>query len=174
MKKQRELLYYDHPCLRKKCAEVKEITPEIEEIIADLIRVCSKHNGAGLSAPQIGEPIRIFISCVDSKDGEGFMVPPRAFINPKVEIIGDEEETTLEGCISIPKIYESITRPYRVRVTAMGADEKMFTEESLGYRARNILHENDHLNGVLVIDRTAPHRKKMLKHQLKKIAKKYN
>lgn len=170
----RRLLYYNHLVLRKKSLPVSEITDEVKHIVHDLIRICSEHNGAGLSACQIGEPIRVFISCVDSKDGVGFMTAPRIFINPKLEVLGGERETTLEGCLSVPGVYEEIERPYRIRVTALDLEGKEFIEESLGYRARNICHEIDHLNGVLFFDHLSPQRRKMLQHQLKRINKTYN
>ncbi|MDN3507294.1 MAG: peptide deformylase [Simkaniaceae bacterium] len=176
MGSERKLVYYGHPALRIHAEPIDEITDEIKEIAADLLRVFKSLNAAGLAAHQIGEPIRMFICAVDSResDGVGFMVPPKIFINPKIEILGDETHTDLEGCLSIPNLYEPVSRPYRIRTTALDIDGNEFTEESFGYRARNILHENDHLNGVLHIDRLSPIRKKQIAPQLKKIKKKFN
>ena len=176
MGKERKLVYYGHPALRTSAPPIEEITDEVRQIAADLLRVFNSHNAAGIASHQIGEPIRMFIVAVDSResDGVGFMVEPKFFINPKIEILGDETRTELEGCISIPNLWESVTRPYRIRITALDLDGNEFTEESFGYRARNTLHENDHLNGVLHIDRISPIRKKQITPLLKKIKKKHN
>ena len=173
---QRTLIYYGNPILRQKAKPVGKITDEIHDIISDMKRVMKEHNAAGLCAPQVAESLRMFLVSVDSResDGVGFMTPPKVFINPKIEIIGDETETTPEGCISIPHVHEDVTRPFRIKVTATGIDGKIFTEESFGYRARCALHENDHLNGVLSIDRTSSKRRKQIAPLLKKIKKKYS
>lgn len=172
----RKLIYYGNPLLRQKCQPVETIDANVRDIVSDMLRIVHEHDGAGLSAPQVGELLRIFVTRVDSdeKTGEGFFTPPRVCINPKIEIIGDEAETTLEGCLSVPKVYEDVTRPYRVRLTAIDLDGKEFTEEAFGYRARNIIHENDHLNGVLHIDRLAPRRKQQIAPILKRIKKKFS
>lgn len=172
----RSLIHYGNPLLRQKSLPVAEIDDHVRDIVDDILRALRERNGAGLCAPQIGELLRIFVVQVDSdeEDGTGFMTPPLVCINPTIEIIGDEYETTLEGCLSIPKVYEEVERPYRVRLTAMDLDGKTFTEEAFGYRARCMLHENDHLNGVLFIDRIGQKRKKQIAPLLKKIKKKFS
>ena len=176
MGKERKLVYYGHPALRVKADPIEEITDEVRELADDMLRVFNSHNAAGIAAHQLGVPMRMFICAVDSResDGVGFMVPPKFFINPKIEIITDETRTELEGCISIPNLWEPVERPYRIRTTATDINGETFTEESFGYRARNILHENDHLNGVLHIDRIPPHRKSQITPLLKKIKKKFS
>jgi peptide deformylase len=103
----RKLVYYGNPILRQKCAPVEEIDDNVRNIIGDILRILKEHNGAGLCAPQVGEALRMFVVQVDSTDddGVGFFTPPLICINPTVEVVGDESETTTEGCLSIPKVY---------------------------------------------------------------------
>lgn len=171
----RQLIYYGNPLLRQKSLPVEAIDDTTRDVVADILRLLKKHDGAGLCAPQVGELLRIFVVRVDSDEetGEGFFTEPLICINPTIEIIGDEVETSTEGCLSIPKVYEEVTRPYRVRLTATDLDGKEFTEEAFGYRARAILHENDHLNGVLHIDRINAKRKNQIAPILKRIKKKF-
>lgn len=173
--KKLKLHYYGQPELRLKAEPVEEINDEIRDIIHSMIACMHEHNGIGLAAPQVGISKRIFIQSVRGIDENGYPIygAPKVYINPKISIIGDEEWTDSEGCLSLPKIYEDVTRPYKVRVEALNELGEFFTEDLEGWMARPVLHENDHLNGVLFIDRIHPQRKKALAHQLKKIKKKF-
>ena len=77
----------------------------------------------------------------------------RVFINPKILSYSDEIVTLSEGCVSIPKLYGHVTRPLKIVVEAMDLEGKTFTQEFFDYEARCIMHENDHINGKLFIDR---------------------
>ncbi len=171
-----ELCYFGNPVLRQKASEVAEVNDEIKELIGEMIRLMKKYNGMGIAAPQIGVSKRVFIHTVRGIGEDGYPVygSPKVYINPKITVVGDEEWTEGEGCLSLPKIYEDVTRPYKIKVEALDEDGKAFEEEVDGWLARPVLHENDHLNGVLFIDRILPHRKKLLAPQLKKIKKKFS
>jgi peptide deformylase len=171
------LIYYGHPGLRKKCAEIEEITDDIRQIAQDLIETVLAQDGAGLAAPQIGEYIRMFVIRYDNgMDDEGWPIlcPPKIYINPKLSKPSSEIITHGEGCLSIPGIYEEVSRPLTITVEAMDLDGNIFVEETTGWRARDIMHENDHLNGALFIDRIHPNKRKKIEPDLKEIKKKYN
>ena len=173
----RDLLYYGHEGLRKKCEEVTEITDEIRQLAQDLIETVLDKDGAGLAAPQIGYYVRVFVSRYENgADSEGWPIlcPPKIYINPKLSKPSAEMDNHGEGCLSIPGIYEKVTRPISIEVEAMDLDGKIFTETATGWRARNLMHENDHLNGVLFIDRIHPNRRKKIDPALRDIKKKYN
>ena len=173
----KNLLYYGHPGLRKKCDEVTEITDEIKQIAQDLIETVLEKDGAGLAAPQIGYLVRIFVSRYENgADGEGWPIlcPPKIYINPKLSNPSTSMHTHAEGCLSIPGVYEEVTRPSEIDIEAMDLDGKIFTERATGWRAKNIMHENDHINGVLFIDRIDPKQRKKIEPSLRDLKKKYN
>lgn len=173
----RDLIYYGHPGLRKKCEEIKEITDEVRQLAQDLIDTVQHKQGAGLAAPQIGVYLRMFVSCYDNgADEEGWpiMSPPQIYINPVLKRPSQETYTHGEGCLSIPGLYEEVTRPAEIDVEAIDLEGNTFTEKTTGWRAKNIMHENDHLNGVLYIDRVDSKKRKKMESGLKAIKKKYN
>jgi len=102
-------------------------------------------HGIGIAAPQIGVPLRIAIMDVD----EAGIVT----IEPKIEWTSDEIEETTEGCLSVRGMYGMLDRPVEVRLTAVDVAGKKFTVAGDEYGAQCLLHETDHLNGVLYVDR---------------------
>lgn len=173
----RPLYYYGHPVLRQKCESVKEITDEIRQLVADMVETLNHENGAGLAAPQVGVPIRLFIlrDYIVAEDGHWTMTdPPTVYINPKILSPSQETDIDTEGCLSIPGVRGKVERPWRIKVEAMDLDGNIFTQEIEGYNARCRMHENDHLNGVLYIDRMDAKSKQKLESALREIKKKYN
>lgn len=172
----RQILYYGHPGLRKKCEPVQKVDETIKELIRDMIDTMYSVNGIGLSAPQIGVYLRVFVLTVTSLDRDGYPIygAPKAYINPTITVLDPKEWIDSEGCLSIPKMYEDVPRPTKIRIEALNEKGEPFVEELEGWMARPRLHENDHLNGVLFVDRILPHRRKLIEPQLKKIKKKYN
>ncbi len=173
----RDLVYYGHPALRTKCTEITEITEDIRQLAQDLIETSLEKDGAGLAAPQLGYTVRMFVSRYDNgADAEGWPIlcPPKLYINPKLSNPSKEMDTHGEGCLSVPGLYEKVTRPKEIDVEWMDLDGNIHTERATGWRARNLMHENDHLNGVLHIDRIHPNRRKKIKPALRKIQEKYN
>jgi peptide deformylase len=156
---------------------VKEITDEIKQLAQDLMDTVMDKDGAGLAAPQIGYTVRMFVSRYDNgADDEGWPIlcPSKVYINPKLSNPSSEMHTHGEGCLSIPGIYEDVTRPISIDVEAMDLEGNIFTETATGWRARNIMHENDHINGVLYVDRIPSNRRKKIEGALRAIKKKYN
>jgi len=170
------LLYYGHPILRKKCEPITEITDDLKKLVADMIETMEANDGVGLAAPQVGRPIRLFILCdyTEEEDGSLSMSKPKVYINPKLINPSSDVVEDIEGCLSIPGLRENVVRPWKILVEAMDLEGNTFQEEIEGYNARCRMHENDHLNGVLYVDRVDAATKKKLEPVLKQMKKKYN
>lgn len=171
----RPLAYYGNPILRKKCLEIETIDDEIHQLVEDMIDTLVGHNGLGLAAPQVNRTLRLFITAVptEQKDGEWLPGKLRVFINPTILSTSTEKETRSEGCLSIPSLHEEVTRPSKVTTRATDLDGNVFEEEFYGLEARCVMHENDHINGVLFIDRIQGETRKELEPKLKEIKEKY-
>ncbi len=168
---------YGDPVLRKKCEPVVEITPEIKKLIETMVTmVQSKSNRIGLSAIQIGVLYRIFVILIpkENEHGDYDFTDPKVYINPKITIQGDEYITMTEACLSLPHLQGEVTRPYRISIEALDENGTLFTQELSDFYARMIMHENDHLNGVLFIDRMAKRHRKALEPMLRKLKEKYS
>ena len=130
--------------LRKKSRKVDEINNRITVLIKDMFETMYDANGIGLAAPQVGILKRLFVIDI----GEG----PLVFINP--EILNTEGSVCdVEGCLSIPNQQDQVERPEKVKVKALNEKGEEFTLDAEGLLARAICHENDHLDGVLFIDK---------------------
>jgi len=132
--------------LRQKAKPVINIDDEFRAMIQEMFKVMTDTNGIGLAGPQIDDSRRFFIIEVD--DGVR-----RVFVNPQIMEMSPETCPYEEGCLSIPGEYEEIIRPERVKVQALDENGKSFILDADGILARAIQHENDHLDGILYIDR---------------------
>ncbi len=143
--------------LRERSKPVKVFDSALTSLIDAMFVTMGEANGVGLAAPQIGANIRLFI--VDVPDyGTG------VFINPQIIETSMELSCAEEGCLSVPGLFHDVERPASVVVQAQDAKGKLFTVKADGLLARAIQHENDHLNGVLFIDRLEQaEQEKMLK-----------
>lgn len=130
--------------LRKSSKPVREMTPRLRKLIEDMLDTMYDDEGVGLAAPQVGILKRVFVIDI----GEG----PLVFINPEI-LETEGEQTGYEGCLSIPGKHAKVTRPMKVRVRALNRDMEEFTLEGEELLARAICHENDHLNGILYVDK---------------------
>ena len=132
------------PVLEKKCKEVKEITPKIEELIDDMLETMYEANGVGLAAPQVGVLKRLVV--IDL--GEG----PVIMINPEIlETSG--EQTGDEGCLSLPGKAGCVTRPNYVKARAFDENMEEYIIEGEELMARAICHELEHLDGHLYVEK---------------------
>lgn len=171
-----KLAYYGNPILRKRAEEVPAVTEEIKQIVQEMDKVMHESKGVGLAAPQIGLSIRLFILRVeiDGKDDEESTLGPlEVYINPKILPLSESLSYFNEGCLSIPGIKADVLRPDTIIVEALDFDGKPFKMECDGLRARIIMHENDHINGVLFIDRLPKQQRDSLEPRLRAIKKKY-
>lgn len=169
------LSYYGDPVLRKKCQPVDEITDEIKKLIEDMVDTMEANNGIGLAAPQVGKDHRIFVTLVPMVDETGEYGPGqlRVFVNPEILEYSEEKTQITEGCLSIPTVHGEVIRPYRVKVKALDVDGQEFVGEYEGLEAHCVLHENDHINGVLFVDRIRGKERKALESQLRKVKDQY-
>ena len=132
-------------CLGKVCKEVKEVNGRTLDLIEDLFDTMYEADGVGLAAPQVGILKRIFVVDVTGED-------PMVFINPEIlETSG--EQTGYEGCLSVPGKSGIVTRPDHVKVRAFDENMEEFELEGDELLARAILHENDHLDGHLYVEK---------------------
>ncbi|MGM0439757.1 MAG: peptide deformylase [Chlamydiota bacterium] len=167
-----QLAYYGDPILRQKAQEVGEIDEEIKALVAAMIDVMDQKSGIGLAAPQVSKSLRIFIIRQYDKGTSGDIGEPQVFINPKLSYPSQEILEDEEGCLSVPGVYAEIERPAAITVEAQDLEGNFFTKTFHGYPAREIMHENDHLNGVLFIDRMMAKERKEIDQMLKKLKKK--
>lgn len=151
---------YGDPVLRQVAAEVREITPEVKQVIADMTETMWHQVGIGLAAPQVGIPQRILVM----DDGQG---GAQALINPVIESrSGSLKEE--EGCLSLPGIFAEVERNRWIKVSALDADGQPLSFEAAGLKARVVQHEMDHLDGVLFIDRLPPVTRDRIKRRIQK------
>jgi peptide deformylase len=132
------------PILETKTALVKEVTPEILNLVRDMIDTCRKAQGIGLAAPQIGKSLRV---CIINLEHLG--LPPFALVNPKIVKKSWKKIEMEEGCLSIPGLFGLVKRPVKVTVEAMNIEGNKTKFEADGILSRVIQHELDHLDGVL-------------------------
>lgn len=168
-----KIYLYGHPILRKRCAPISKITDEIRKLASDMIETMDKNNGIGLAAPQVGYPIRLFVlrNYIFTDDGGWTLSEPKVYINPKLSSPGEETVTDIEGCLSIPGLRLPVERPNKITVEAWDLEGNPFIEELEGYNARVRMHENDHINGVLFIDRIDTKTRKKIEPLLREIKK---
>ena len=162
-----QLRYYGNPVLRKRAAPVQEIT-EAEIKLADdmFMTLYATGHGIGLAATQVGVLKRFLI--VDIGDTEEEEFKPLLLFNP--EILNVEGECVAEeGCLSIPDIRADVKRPEKIVAKAMNIKSEDIEFEADGLIARVLLHEIDHLNGTLFIDRISGLKRQLLRSELKKI-----
>jgi peptide deformylase len=171
-----KIYYYGHPVLRKHCEPITEVTDEIRKLARDMIETMDKSDGIGLAAPQVGHSIRMFVlrNYIFTEEGHWTLSEPKVYINPKLSSPGEQLLYDIEGCLSIPGLRLHVTRPDKITVEAMDLDGKIFVEELEGYNARVRMHENDHINGVLFVDRIEASDRKKVDPILKEIKKKCN
>ncbi|HEY3065154.1 MAG TPA: peptide deformylase [Methylomirabilota bacterium] len=152
---------YGDPALRRKAEPVREITPEIHKMVADMIDTMYDEVGIGLAATQVGIPLRLMV--VGDEEGRG----ARALVNPAITQQGGEI-TAEEGCLSIPGIFAPVTRAEWVQLEAQDLEGRPVSIRARGLTARVFQHELDHLDGVLFIDRLDPVTRDRVKRRIKK------
>ena len=132
--------------LREKAKPVEKFDQALEDTVRQMIILMREKKGVGLAAPQVGISRRFFVTeAMDDK--------PRVFVNPEIIETSQDVVTGEEGCLSLPGVWANVVRPYSVKVQAQDTTGKIFHLNAEGWLARIILHENDHLNGLLFVDR---------------------
>jgi len=163
-----ELRLYGDPGLRRESEPIREVTDAIRELAARMIVTMQgeETRGIGLAAPQVGVNIRLITVATVSdpfqlppnpSPGQVLLCPrmPVALVNPEIVWCSKEAMICSEGCLSIPEVFEEVTRPVSVMFRATTLDGELLAAECGGLLARCLLHEIDHLDGVLFVDRIA-------------------
>ena len=164
---------YGQPVLRKEAAEIDSTFPEIVKLIDNMFETMYASEGVGLAAPQIGQSIKLIV--IDgSPMGEDFPECKdfeKVFINPEIIEFRGTKVSLEEGCLSLPGIHESVTRPTELTIKYMDENFEEHEEVYTGFAARIIQHEYDHLLGKMFIDHISPIRKQLIKSKLNNIIK---
>lgn len=156
------ILEFPDPRLRTRAQPVQRVDAEIRQLIDDMLETMYAAPGIGLAATQVNVHKRVLVIDISDSRKE-----PRAFINP--EIISREGiEQTEEGCLSVPGIYEKVTRADRIRVRALDRDGKPFEMDADGLLAVCIQHEIDHLDGKLFVDYLSELKRTRIRKRLEK------
>jgi peptide deformylase len=145
---------FGDPVLRTRARPVSQIDDALRSEIGRMGELMNDAMGVGLAATQVGVLHRLLVYRVLPE------APLAALINPEVEWAGDEQEIAEEGCLSLPAVLVDVERPVHVRVRAINEQGDPITIEASGLEARVIQHEIDHLDGVLILDRTSRDQRK--------------
>ncbi len=158
----RSVLRIGHPALRTYASEVPDDwfgSHHLKQLIDDLFDTKLAYSGAGLAAPQIDEPWRVFVIGMshNPRYPDAVPLPERVLINPVIKSIGNELISGWEGCLSVPGLRGEVNRWQRIRLKWQDREGDSHTEELHDFHARVVQHEQDHLDGVLFPDRlTSP------------------
>jgi len=146
-----KIVKYPDPILRQESLEIKDPTsPEIQQLVLDMIKTLRANEGLGLAAPQIGKSLQL---CVIEIEHEIFTL-----INPKIKKLSGDEIVSEEGCLSFPGKFLPVKRFDKIKVSAIDSNGKKQIIRARGLLSRAIQHEVDHLHGYLFIDRAIPAR----------------
>lgn len=160
----REIRKYGDPILAKTAEPVTEFDDNLKRLVNDMFETMYAAPGVGLAAPQVGVSKRLFVMDCSTKEGTQERV---ALINP--EIISTEgRQVGDEGCLSFPGIYFQVERAQRVVARAQNVKGEWFDIDTMDLPARCILHENDHLNGIVFINHLSALKRDLVKRKIRK------
>ena len=143
----REIRKKGDPCLEKVCHPVTEFNERLHLLLDDMRETLEESGGVGLAAPQVGILRRVCIV----EDSEGEIIE---LVNPEI-VKAEGEQTGLEGCLSLPGVWGVVKRPMTVTVRAMDRNGNVFTDTDSGLIGRCFVHECEHLDGILFVDRAS-------------------
>ncbi len=159
-----KILTYPDKKLKQKSKKVRKVTKEIRELALNMIKIMKENKGVGLSAIQLGIPIRLLVTGYEIpkdadqetqeklKDNE--QIPTLILVNPKVTLKSRQTSIMKEGCLSCPDVELPVKRPLAANILATDLDGHRVKIRAKGLLARVLLHEIDHLDGILIYDRT--------------------
>ena len=136
----------NNPLLRKKSRAIEKIDGSVLQLTKDVIETMYKNNGVGLTACQVGKNIRIFVVAKE-------LSKKQVFINPDIVKMSKKTDVFEEGCLSLPNVFIKKERAKSLKIKALDESGKQFKLKAKGLLARVIQHENDHLNGILIVDK---------------------
>jgi peptide deformylase len=163
----RPILRYGEQALHQPAATVADITPDVQQLIDDMIQTMYAAPGIGLAAPQVGAALRIFVADISVGRSAADL---HVFVNPEfVERDGMQLEE--EGCLSVPGFQATVARPSRAVVKGLNRDGHEHVVEGSGLLARCFQHEMDHLEGMLFVDRLRGLQKDLIVRKIKKLSR---
>lgn len=142
------LRQFGDPVLKSRASEITDFGPLVQRDAERMIALMKDAMGVGLAATQLGELRRLLVW------RPGPDADPRALVNPELEWTSEDAEIAEEGCLSLTGVMVDVERPLHARVTAVDPEGESLTIEASGYEARVLQHEIDHLDGILMLDRT--------------------
>jgi peptide deformylase len=157
---------YGEQVLREKATEIKNLNGDLVKFLKEMNQTMLAARGLGLAANQVGRTIRAFSIDMNHFD---VLEEPRFIINPEIMETSGGTVTGEEGCLSFPGLYQIVERPLKVTIKSVNIDGNEYYFEATGLVARVILHEIDHLNGVLFIDKLTAAQRSLIKSKLSKI-----
>jgi peptide deformylase len=162
-----KLVLYPDPKLKAVAKDVQQFDDWLVAVVGRMKDIMMENKGVGLAAPQVGLSLRIFVSAPSGKKEEA-----RAFINP---VLTDEHgaEEGEEGCLSLPDIRIKVPRFKNLRIEALDERGKPFSDNLADFAARVVQHENDHLDGILLLDRMSPMAKLANRKKIKELEEAY-
>ena len=155
---------YGDPALRSRAREVETFDDGLADEVRRMGQIMHDAHGIGLAATQLGVMHRVLVYRVEPD------APLAALVNPRLEWSSDEIEPMDEGCLSLPGVLVEVDRPVHVRVRASDEHGDDLLVEASGLEARVIQHEMDHLDGVLILDRTSREDRKRAMRTLREAA----
>ena len=163
----RPILKYGDSVLHQRARPVDAVTPEIDRLVYDMIETMYAAPGVGLAAPQVGEPLRIFVVDVSvGRDPNGLVV----MINPEF-VLRDGVQLEEEGCLSVPGFNATVVRPSHVIVKGLDRDGSEHEHEGTGLLARAFQHEMDHLDGMLFVEHLRGVKRDLIVRKIKKLTR---
>lgn len=159
----REIVKYGAKVLTEKAAPVTTFDEDLARLVADMFETMYDAPGVGLAAPQVGVSKRLFVMDCSKEHDRRFV-----FINPEI-VLTEGLQTGDEGCLSFPGIYFEVERAARVVVRAQNVRGEWFEGDFLDLEARCVLHEYDHLEGDLFIDKASPLRRELIRRKIQKL-----
>jgi peptide deformylase len=163
----RPVRIYGDPVLRLRAVEVTSFDEELRRLVADMFETMQAYRGVGLAANQVGVAQRVAIVDVPIDDERRAV---HTLVNPEI-LSRSGSESGEEGCLSIPGMYDDVTRSLEIHVRAYDEHGKAYEIDAEGYLARAIQHEIDHLDGVLFVDRLSPLKRQFLRRALEALAR---
>jgi peptide deformylase len=161
----RPIVKYPEPVLTTRASEVLSIDAEIRQLVSDMIETMHAAPGVGLAANQVGVLLRVAVVDLSvGKDPSALVV----LINPKV-VSSEGRQVDEEGCLSIPGITEMVSRPLVAEVEGLDLEGKTFRIKGQGLMARALLHEIDHLEGILFLERLSPLKRRLIRKKIQKM-----
>jgi peptide deformylase len=141
-----DIRMFGDPVLKTRAAPVKNFDDSLAHLTEEMLATMREHEGVGLAANQVGRLKRVLVAALEDEE---FVI-----VNPAVDGASDATEKELEGCLSIPGIQVEVERPTAVTISGQDTSGAPLRIEASGLLARVFQHEIDHLNGVLILDRT--------------------